>query len=107
MAELSPRTEISIDTTVGVDSSPVLSLAGELDSSNADALRDAVATVVAARPQRLVFDLGGLRFMDSAGIAVLLSAATVVDVVELRHLSAIVRRIIELTGLTTVFQVEP
>jgi anti-anti-sigma factor len=105
MAEL--RTDISIDTAFGAEGPSVVSLAGELDSTNADALRDAVASVVAARPERLVFDLAGLRFMDSAGIAVLISAAADVDVVELRNPSEIVRRVIELTGLTTVFRVEP
>jgi anti-anti-sigma factor len=107
MAELSPQTELSIDTALGADGAPVMALAGELDSSNADTLGEAVAAVIANRPDRLVFDLARLRFMDSAGIAVLIGAAGKVDVVELRSPSAILRRVIEATGLTTVFQVEP
>jgi anti-anti-sigma regulatory factor len=45
--------------------------------------------------------------MDSAGIAVLIVAAADVEVIELRNLSPIVRRVVEATGLTTIFQVQP
>jgi anti-anti-sigma factor len=107
MAELSPGTELSIEIAVSADGVGVISVAGELDSSNADTLGDAVAALVADRRERLVFDLAGLRFMDSAGIAVLIVAAADVEVIELRNLSPIVRRVVEATGLTTIFQVQP
>jgi anti-anti-sigma factor len=106
MAELSPDTDLSIMTAVGADGVPVMSVGGELDSSNADTLGEAVAAVIANRPERLVFDLADLRFMDSAGIAILIGAAGEVELVELRSLSAIVRRVVEATGLTTIFKVE-
>ena len=47
-----------------------------------------------------MFDLAGLRFMDSAGIAVLLGATKRVERVSLREPSPTVRRVVELTGLT-------
>ncbi len=86
---------------------PKLALAGELDSSNVQQLEAAVATIVDQAPERVVLDLSGLRFMDSAGISVLVRLAGEVQTVEIRDPSPIVRRVIEITGLTSVLQVEP
>jgi anti-anti-sigma factor len=54
----------------------------------------------------LIFDLSRLRFMDSAGIAVLIGAAAKVKAVHLRDPSPIVRRVIEVTGLSDVLPIE-
>lgn len=80
----------------------VLSVAGELDVSTAKSLESAVAEACDAQPAGLLFDLRELRFMDSAGIAVLLGASRRVPNVRLREPSAAVRRVLEMTGLTTV-----
>jgi anti-sigma B factor antagonist len=85
---------------------PIVSVSGELDSSNAATLEAAVAPVAAAHAERLVFDLSALRFMDSAGIAVLVGVAAKVNAVQLREPSDAVRRVIELTGLTGVLPIE-
>jgi anti-sigma B factor antagonist len=92
-----------VDAATGV---PIVSVSGELDSSNAASLEAAVAPVAAAHTERLVFDLSALRFMDSAGIAVLVGVAAKVKAVQLREPSDAVRRVIELTGLTGVLPVE-
>ena len=86
---------------------PVIELVGEIDISNADSLRAMLESVVAAQPALIVFDLGRLTFMDSSGIAFLLRVAAQSGAVHVRHPSAIVRRIIEVTGLTDVLQIEP
>jgi anti-anti-sigma factor len=99
--------EITIETTVDASGAPVLILTGELDSSNADSLQEIVASITATRPARLIFDLNGLRFMDSAGIAVLINARARVDAVYLRNPSRIVRRVVEVTGLSKVLPIEP
>jgi anti-anti-sigma factor len=97
--------ELSIESADGADGVAVLAVAGELDSANAASLAEAVGALLANSPDRLVFDLDGLRFMDSAGIAVLINASRAVATVELRNPSPIVRRVIEMTGLTSVFEV--
>ncbi len=51
-----------------------------------------------------MFDLRELRFMDSAGIAVLLGGARRVPTVRLRDPVPAVRRVVEVTGLTTVLR---
>jgi anti-anti-sigma factor len=85
----------------------VITLRGELDISSADAFRKAIEAVVADHPGRLVFDLSGLAFMDSSGIAVLVHAANNVGTIELRHASAIIRRVVEATGLSEILRLDP
>ena len=79
----------------------IVVVSGEIDMSNASALSAAVAPIAATRPSRLTFDLTGLRFIDSAGIAVMLTAAAT-NTVSLHNPSAIVRSVIEATGLSTI-----
>jgi anti-anti-sigma factor len=82
---------------------PVVKIAGEIDMSNANLVREAVEPVVEHNPGRVVFDLGELQFMDSSGLAMLLGVAERVAVVELKSPRPLLRRIIELTGLTAAF----
>jgi anti-sigma B factor antagonist len=99
--------ELRIDAESARAVPPKLALAGELDSSNAQRLEAAVAPIVEQGPERVVLDLSELRFMDSAGISVLVRLAAEVQTVEIRDPSPIVRRVIEVTGLTSVLQVDP
>lgn len=99
--------EIVVDTRIDPTGVPIVSVSGELDSSNAASLDAAVAPVATTHSERLIFDLSGLRFMDSAGIAVLVGIAAKVKTVQLREPSHAVRRVVELTGLTGVLPIEP
>ena len=61
----------------GVDSrdgSVVVSLAGELDLYNAEEVRGALLAAAAGAPDVLVVDLGGVRFIDSTALGVLIEA---------------------------------
>jgi anti-anti-sigma factor len=109
MAELDDNggAQLRVETDSDPAGQPVIRVAGDLDISSVDGLRRAVQAATAARPERLTFDLAALRFMDSAGIAVLLGAAKDVTIVRLRSPSQAVRRVVELTGLTDVLVVEP
>jgi anti-sigma B factor antagonist len=98
--------EVVIDTRSDATGVAIVTVSGDLDISNAATLEQAVASITAERPERLIFDLSGLRFMDSAGIAVLLDAAGKVKAVHLRDPSPAVRRVVELTGLTDVLSIE-
>jgi anti-sigma B factor antagonist len=99
--------EVEIDTRIDTSGVPLITVNGELDSSNVATLEATIASVTAERPGQVVFDLSGLRFMDSAGISALIGAATKVDVVRLRQPSPAVKRVIELTGLSRVLPTEP
>ena len=103
MAELDDDlgSEVSIVTEVDAAGDPILVLSGEIDMSNASSLSAAVAPITATSPSRLTFDLTGVRFIDSAGLAVLVSAAATTTVT-VRNPSPIVRSVIEATGLSSV-----
>jgi anti-sigma B factor antagonist len=101
------ETNFSFEESIDGSGVPTLTLSGELDISSADGFRQAVEDVVGSRPDRLVFDLSGLTFMDSSGIAVMVYAANSVGTVELRHPSAIIKRVVEATGLSEILRLEP
>jgi anti-sigma B factor antagonist len=95
-----------IAVTVDRGGVATVAVSGDVDIANADALKAAVASVAADMPERLVFDLSELRFIDSAGIAVLLFATECGAPVAVLNPSPAVRRIVELTGLTAVLKIE-
>jgi anti-anti-sigma factor len=102
MAELDGLTVASVPADV-----PTLALRGELDSSNVSHLQTKVDALLRKRPSRIVFDLTDLRFMDSAGLAVLVTTAASVGEVSLRNPSPILRRVLAATGLTELLKREP
>jgi anti-sigma B factor antagonist len=79
----------------------VVTIGGEVDISSVAPLRTALEGILDRQPTKLIFELRELRFMDSSGIALLITAAQRVGRVELHHPSAMVRRVIELAGLAT------
>ena len=92
----------SVETRRADNGTAYITLGGELDISNATALRAVIDPLLDTKPEALVFELGDLSFMDSSGIAVLLYAASHVDRVELRQTTPIIRRVLEATGVTEV-----
>jgi len=84
-----------------------LSLIGELDLSSVATLTAAIEPLMARNPTRIVFDLAELRFMDSSGIALLVSLTERSGSVEVRNPSLVVQRMIELTGLSTILRIAP
>jgi anti-sigma B factor antagonist len=83
----------------------VLALAGELDVTNVDQLRSEIEQARHGRPMPVVFELSELRFMDSSGLALLLSVARQIGQVTLRDPTPIIRRLIELTGADAVLPI--
>ena len=82
----------------------VVKIIGELDISSVESVRAALEPIVRRQPSTLVFDLSELRFMDSSGLALLVTVVEQVGVVEVRNPLPIVRRIIEVTGLSSVLR---
>jgi len=75
------------DETAGIREDPVagierndgyvvVSLAGELDLYNANAVREALLACCAENPERLIVDLSGVKFIDSTALGVLIEART-------------------------------
>ncbi|MEV0325704.1 STAS domain-containing protein [Micromonospora echinospora] len=53
---------------------PLITVAGDLDFTTATPLRTALDHLLAARPPVIVLDFGGLLFIDSTGLAVIVHA---------------------------------
>lgn len=85
----------------------VVRVSGEMDLTSVPAVRDEIEENLTRGPSTVAFDLDGLRFIDSSGIALLVTVAARVQTVEIRNPSAIIRRVIEITGLTTVLRMTP
>ena len=88
----------------------VARLSGEVDLSNAAAVEDAVTGELTG-VRAVALDLGGLRYLDSAGLALLSRLATRCDDggTALRLVvpaGAVVRRAVTVSGLDTVIPVD-
>jgi anti-anti-sigma factor len=104
MAELGDGPHTTVGSAFDAFGAPLISLAGELDISNVEAIEAQVDAIVSAG-QKVSFDLSALTFMDSSGIAMLLRVADRAEAVTLCRPSAIVQRLIRVTGLTDVFEI--
>ena len=69
-------TALELSTRPGPDGIPVVTVAGEIDMSNADRFRDALALAAAdADGGSFVVDLTGVEYLDSAGVHALFEHA--------------------------------
>ena len=73
-------TPLELSTRPGADGIPVVTVAGEIDMSNADRFRDALGLAAAAAAATadggsFVVDLTGVKYLDSAGVHVLFAHA--------------------------------
>lgn len=99
-------TAVLIDVQLDLNGARIVALSGELDSSNVAQLEAKLASITAESSRPLIFDLSDLQFMDSAGIAALIGAATTMSV-SLRNPSPVIRRVLAITGLAGVLAIEP
>jgi anti-sigma B factor antagonist len=86
---------------------PTIVLRGELDALRADGAKVVVDQALEVGPEMVRFEMGDLTFMDSSGLAVLVHAANHVDKVVLVRPSELISRVIQITGLSEIFEVEP
>ena len=101
---------------IGVDrvgGEATVSIGGELDLDGAPRLRECLVQLADGPepPKRIVVDLAELDFIDSTGIGVLIAALRRLqqqggDMV-LRAPKRRIQAVLELTGLTTQFEIEP
>jgi anti-anti-sigma factor len=83
----------------------VVTVRGELDISNVHELEAAVASTIAATPDRLVVDVRDVRFADSSAIAVWVRWAAAVEELELRDPPPLLRQVITKMGLAATLRV--
>jgi len=103
-----PSVELNVSTTHRAGHA-VVTVTGELDLYTAPRLQQELAALIRDRAERVVVDLGGVEFCDSTGVNVLLAAhqrlADQGGSLALAAPTSTVRRILQVTGLDTVFTV--
>jgi anti-anti-sigma factor len=97
--------EFSWRTTVD-DGEAVVAVIGELDLSTAAALSEALAPLLDQRLQAVTLDLGGVEFIDSTGLTLLVRTSKRLGehqgALRLTSPTPPVRRVLELVGLDTL-----
>ena len=88
----------------------VLVLAGELDAASAPELKQRLDELLRQPHARVMLDLNGLQFVDSAGVSVLIKAKQAADThgrtLVLRRPTAQLERVFALVGLADWLAVE-
>ena len=82
---------------------------GEIDTTTAAALSGRLGEVAARNPQRLVIDLAGVGFLDSAGLQAFAHVRGKLPercAVIIRSAQPRLRQVFEITGLSTAFVFE-
>jgi anti-sigma B factor antagonist len=89
----------------------VLPLKGEIDLHVSPSVTASLNTMIEKKPERLVVDLSGVSYIDSAGLAALIQAMQKVEAYGgkflLAGLQETVRSIFEISRLDQVFQIFP
>ena len=88
----------------------VVEVQGDLDAARVPRVRALLEDAASLRPQQLVVDLSGCAFLDASGLTVLLDVyrrlARGGAVLTLRGCSPRVHKLLSLTGLQRVFDLE-
>jgi anti-sigma B factor antagonist len=98
-----------VETTIN-DGVAFLVVTGEVDLATADVLREAGVAALTPFVGTVRIDLAGVTFIDSTGLAALMTInnkAEHTHTIILENPSRKVRRILALTGLDRVFVIEP
>lgn len=87
----------------------VIHVSGDLDAQTSPTLDQVIGEQLAAGRTEIVLDLSGLQFVDSSGLRslVLARGSDGNGRVVLRSPSTPVLRLLDITGLTEVFVIEP
>ena len=105
------KTASSSGRTPRKDRAGVLPLKGEIDLHVSPSVTASLSALIEKKPQRLVVDLSGVTYIDSAGLAALIEAMQKVEGYGGRFLLAglqeTVRSIFEISRLDQVFQIFP
>lgn len=104
-----PHDELDVRTSQST-TGPVITVVGELDPFTAPTFDRAIDALVTSAGERVVVDLAGVEFIDSAGLRCLLIAQRRFEELEvefvLRSPSPIVRRLLEITLIDSVIRIE-
>lgn len=106
MAELDGESHARIDVSEGEPGCFTAIVSGELDIQSVDALAASVDDLLARPVTRIDFNLSGLEFMDSSGLALLLRLTNQFGPARVSGAKPLIRRVIEVSGLDGVLLVD-
>jgi len=106
-AEEQAEPTLSVEVSIQDEATVFVRLAGELDMSNTEELEAQVAHALESSPQRIVVEAQGLEFADSSAIALWVRWAALVDHMELRNPSPLIRRVLTAMGLDATLELSP
>lgn len=92
-----------------VDGTMVISLSGDLDVYFAPEMMEAVEKAFLERPARIRLECGGLEYVDSMGLGVLVKINALSKEhgpLQLRQVNQRVLRLLKITHLDTLFDIE-
>jgi anti-sigma B factor antagonist len=98
--------EAQLDISLLDNGATVVTIVGELDISNINDARAELRALLEPPPPRIVFDVTGLEFMDSSGLALLLQYSQQGEEVRLYRPTSVVRRIVDASGLAGVLRMD-
>ena len=103
----------TVNVTARSDGDTVLIVIdGEIDLSNSDYVESEIATAISNRTMSAAIDLTAVSYIDSIGMRVLFEIATRLETAQIglklvAPIGSPARRVIEISGLNTVVDVEP
>jgi anti-anti-sigma factor len=99
-------TPLSLNTDRGVDGTPRLTAAGEIDISNIDVFSKALNTASDGARGPITVDLSAVKYLDSAGINALFRHADEIDRLHL-IVHPFLLRVLTISGLSEIATVQP
>ena len=91
-----------------IDDCLTITLEGRLDTTNANELEEVLKTSLTGVTE-LVFELGGLEYMSSAGLRLMLSAQKTMNKqgkMVIRHATELVKSVFTITGMDEIMTLE-
>jgi anti-sigma B factor antagonist len=105
-------TEASVQVDRDADAGVRITLTGEIDMDNAAQVEHRILSAISNQLSTVTVDLGGLDYIDSAGLRVLFTLGTRLENLQIAPKVVVptesaVRRVIDLAGLSGVMPVSP
>jgi anti-sigma B factor antagonist len=102
-----PRAEIGLELTGRTAVSITVAVRGEIDMDNGEHLRHSLLGLLQAAPRTLVVEMGGVTFLGSVGLRVLVECHTTAQDsgrhLVLDNVRPWEQRVIEMAGLVSLF----
>ncbi len=104
---MSAQAELGIAAQERDPQTVVLTITGEVDAASNTALRDGIKTALTGGHKKVLLDMSGVSFIDSAGLRALIDSQKLGDTtdtsVRIEAASDVVKRLLEMTALTDRF----